>query len=169
MEKSFYNEICKLKEIVRSGWKQRNVSGRLESDAEHTFSMMMLALNLMNKNDLKLDELKVLKLIIFHELGEIEAGDITPKDNISKIDKFNKEYACIKRISKEYKYPEIESLWLEFEKNETKEAQFVKLLDKYDAVLQSKIYSEQENNPSIFEEFYNTSKEIVDKMEKLKN
>lgn len=168
MEKSFYNEIFKLKQIVRSGWKQRNVSGRLESDAEHSFSMIILALNLMSKNDLGLDELKVLKLVAFHELCEIDAGDFTPRDKISKEEKFNKEYACIQRLSKEYNYPELEEIWLEFEKGETKEAQFAKHLDKYDAILQSKIYSEQENDFTIYEEFYNHSKEMADRMEKLK-
>ena len=168
MEKTFYNEIFKLKRIERSGWKQRKVSGRLESDAEHSFSMLLLALNIMSKNNLDLDELKVLKLVAYHELCEIDAGDFTPRDNISKEDKFAKEYACVKRLAKEYDLPEIEEYFLEFEKGETKEAKFSKHLDKYDAILQSKIYSELENDPTIYEEFYAHSKEIADRMDKLK-
>ena len=163
MDKDFYSEIFKIKNIVRSGWKQRKISGRLESDAEHTCSMLLLALDIMAKNDLGLDELKVLKLIAYHELCEIDAGDFTPRDNISKQEKFDKEYACIQRLAKEYDLPEVEQIWLEFEKGESKEAQFAKYIDKYDAVLQSKIYSWQEND-----EFCNHSKSIVEYMDKLK-
>lgn len=164
---TFYEEIYKLKTIIRKGWQMRNVAGRVESDAEHTFSMLILGLEIMSKNNLQLDELKVLKMIAFHELCEIDAGDITPYDKVLKEEKFNKEYACIKRLAKEYNLPEIESIWLEFEKSETKEAKFVKKLDKYDAVLQSKIYAEKQNKPELYQEFKDFSKAVCDDMKKL--
>ena len=40
--------------------------------------------------------------------------------------KYDDEYKCIKRLSATYNMPEIEELWLEFERCETKEARFVK-------------------------------------------
>ena len=161
----YYEEIFKLKTILRNGWKLRNakdkISNRFESDAEHTFSMCMLALYIINKEKLKLDELKVLKMILFHELGEIDAGDITPFDNISKHQKYELEFSCIKRISDKNDMPELLELWLEFENNQTAEAQFVKQIDKLDAVIQSKIYSSQQNNSTLFDEFYEHSKHII--------
>ncbi|MEG1581953.1 MAG: HD domain-containing protein [Clostridia bacterium] len=165
---TFYEEIYKLKTIIRKGWQERDVQGRVESDAEHTFSMALLGLEIMSKNKLKLDELKVLKMIIYHELCEIDVGDITPFDKVSKEDKFNKEHACIKRISKDFNMPEIENIWLEFEECLTSEAKFVKKLDKYDAVLQSQIYAESQNKPELYLEFKNFSKSICDDMEKYK-
>ena len=84
MNEKLYAEIFKLKNVIRNGWKIRDVQGRLESDAEHTFSMIMLSLEIIEKNKLDLDQLKVIKMIAYHELGEIDVGDITPFDNIPK-------------------------------------------------------------------------------------
>lgn len=159
---TFYKEISKLKELERRGWKRCNVEGRIESDAEHTFSMIMLALDIMNHNKTDLDELKVLKLIAYHELCEIDAGDVTPYDNISPEEKYEKEYECIKRLSKDYDMPEIESYWLEYKELKTPEAKFVKHLDKFDAIMQSKIYSDKQDRPDIYEDFYTRSKSDAD-------
>lgn len=166
--KTFYDEISKLKETERRGWKRNGVQGRIESDAEHTFSMTMLALDIMSHNDFKLDKLKVLKMISYHELCEIDAGDVTPFDNVTSEEKFEKEYACIKRLSEEYNMPEIESLWLEFEECKTPEAIFVKHLDKFDAIQQAKVYSDKQNRPDIYEEFVTYSKKDADTFKELK-
>ena len=85
---TFYEEIAKMKNILRKGWLIRNVAekcgGRVESDAEHTFSMILLALEIMSKRKLNLNQEKVLKMIAYHELCEIDYGDHTPMDNIPK-------------------------------------------------------------------------------------
>jgi len=169
----YYEEIYKLKTLLRKGWKICNTkdkeTSRFESDAEHTFSMCMIALYIINKEKLKLDELKVLKMILFHELGEIDAGDITPFDNVPKQEKHHLEHKCIERISKENDMPEILELWLEFESEGTEEAKFVKKIDKFDAVMQSKIYSKQQNNNSLFEEFLSGSKHVIADLKKYLN
>jgi len=169
MKQDLYSEIFKLKQLERTGWKACNVKGRIESDAELTFSMTILALEIINKNNLELDVAKVLKMIAYHELGEIDAGDITPAQysGISKKEKSKREYDCIKRLAKQYNMPDIEQLWLEFENGESPEAQFVRKIDKYDAVNQSKIYAEKDNNPELFKEFRNNAKHICDEMDKL--
>lgn len=168
-KKNFYEEIFALKNVIRRGWILRNVEGRLESDAEHTMSMIFLAIFLIQKNDLKLDELKVIKMAAFHELCEIDAGDITPVDHVDSKTKYEKELRAIERISSEYDMPEIKELWLEFEENKTPEAQFVKKLDKFDAVMQAKIYSEKGlAKPEVYDEFYQNSKKIADEISSLK-
>ena len=163
-----FDEVFKMKNLLRRGWTIREVPNRTESDAEHCYSMIMLALELMSKNDLKLDELKVLKMIAYHEIGEIDAGDFTPVDNITRKEKYEKEYIGVKRISDQYEMPEILALWEEFEENKTPEAQFVKRLDKFYCVLQSKVYSEMYNKPELFEEFKSNGKEYYEHMKKLK-
>lgn len=168
MDNHLFDEVFKLKNLLRRGWLLRDVPNRTESDAEHCYSMIMLALEIMAKNDLKLDQLKVLKLIAYHELGEIDAGDMTPVDNISKEDKHKRELEGVKRISEKYEMPEILDFWLEFEENKTPEAQFVKKLDKFDCVLQSKVYSEIYDRPDLFEEFKSNGKESYYDMKKLK-
>lgn len=159
---NFYEEVYKLKTLLRKGWVMRNAcEGRYESDAEHIFSCAMLALEVINRKNLQLNTEKVLKMILFHEIGEIDVGDLTPLDGVDKFDKYQKELECVERVAKECDMPEILELWLEFEANATPEAIFVKKLDKLDAILQSQIYSKQTNNPILFNEFFNTSKHII--------
>jgi len=164
-----YKEIFKLKNLLRRGWLIRNACekvGRYESDAEHCFSMAILAMEIMHKEQLNLDQAKVLKMILVHELGEIEAGDITPHDNVPAEVKYQKELNCITNIAFKSCMGEILHLWLEFEENITPEAQFVKKIDKLDAVMQSKVYSNINENDDIFNEFYNNSKDLFKGYEK---
>lgn len=151
-------EIFKMKTMLRKGWLIRDAKsqdGRTESVAEHCFSTSMLALEIIHKEKLDLDELKVLKLVLYHEIGEIDVGDITPHDNISVEEKHNRELVAVERISKQYNMPEMLEIWLEFEEQKTKEAKFAKMIDKLDAIIQSRIY--QNINPKldgITKEFY---------------
>ncbi len=52
--------------------------------------------------------------------------------------------------------PEILILWQEYEEGKTPEAQFVKEIDKLDAIMQSKIYADSENRQDVFEVFKNS-------------
>lgn len=157
-----YQEISKLKTLLRSGWVQRGVAvERLESVAEHCFSMGFLALVIAKKENQNLDMAKVFGMILAHEIGEIDSGDITPADNISIQQKFELEFNGAKRISNLLDDNHLLSLWLEFEQNQTPEAQFVKKIDKLDAVMQSKIYSNQISDPKLFTEFFTNAKNTI--------
>ena len=164
MEK-LYNEIFKMKTLLRRGWVLTNspdkATARYESDAEHVFSVAMLALAIISKENLKLDMEKVFKMIMYHDLCEIDAGDHTIVDSITKQEKFDLEQKCIDRLASEYDMPEIKSIWHEFEENSTPEAQFVKKIDKLDAIMQSKIYSKQKGDSALFDEFYGNGKNLV--------
>lgn len=166
----FYKEIATLKNLERKGWKIRNIkspyNSRFESDAEHTFSMCLLALEIITKEKLNLNTEKVLKMCLYHELGEIDVGDITPFDNVTKQEKYNRELACINRVASVGEMNEIVDIWKEYEENKTCEAKFVKIIDKLDAVNQAKVYAEQNNNPQIFEEFYNNYLTLIEEFKK---
>lgn len=160
---TLYEEIFKLKTLERKGWILKNVGAkfnRIESDAEHVFSMTLLAIEIMNKKKLNIDQCKVLKMIAYHELCEIDYGDHTPHENIPKQEKYENELKCIKRLATQYNLPEMLEIFQEFEENKTPEAQFVKKIDKLDAIMQSKIYANITNTPEIFEEFKNNQLEI---------
>lgn len=77
-------------------------------------------------------------------------------DKITKKEKYLGELKCIQRLSKQYNMPEILTLWQEFEEGKTPEAQFVKEMDKLDAIMQSKIYADSENRQDVFEVFKNS-------------
>ena len=156
----FYKEICKVKEIERKGWNE-NIkilkNQRIESVAEHSFSLLFLALNVMKLENLKLDENKVLKMSLYHDLCEIFSGDISPNDNISKQEKFELEFEAVKKVSKIAGMEEYKQLWIEYEQQITPESKFVKAMDKLDTVLQAKIYAEKSGNYELFQEFYNSA------------
>lgn len=162
-----YNRISKLKDLKRSGWVQRNIEcDRIESVAEHCFAMSNLAILVNCEKKLNLDMLKVLSMITIHEYGEVVIGDITPKDNVSKEEKHNKEKQGVievvgNHLAKEY----IIELWEEFENQSSNEAVFVYLLDKFQSVLQAKEYSKNYNIPKVAEEFINYYNNILEARE----
>ncbi len=160
---SFYQELFKLKNLIRTGWQIHIKQPiRLESDAEHCFSCCMLAIHIINTKSLTLDQEKVLKMLLCHEFGELEAGDITPYDNISVKEKHRQEKVEFDKLCKEYGFTELKLLWEEFEKNETPEARFCRAIDKLDTVLQAKEYSKIIDNPELFEHFLESSKDKID-------
>ena len=57
-------------------------------------------------------------------------------------------------------------LWIEFEENRTPEAQFVKKLDRFDGLLQCKLYARACNRPEMIEEFTGNSKEAYEEFKK---
>jgi len=164
---NFYDEIVALKNLIRSGYKIRfgeivNQNGdRLESDGEHIFSSTMLALKIVSDRKLNINVEKLLKMLLFHEMGEIDAGDITPIDNVLKEDKFKKEQAGVCRVSKVFDMPEIMQLWSEFEEAKTKEARLAKVVDRLDGLLQVKRYAKKYNKMEVYQEFLERAKDKI--------
>lgn len=142
---SFYMKYNQLKNIYRQGWLKVRIglehANKCESVADHSFSVALLALTIIEKNNLKLDTLKCIKMGIIHELGEVYAGDYTPFDNITKEEKHIKEKEAILKVlntlDKDNDYLEI---WEEYEKNETVEANFIKNVDQLEFLLQACAY-----------------------------
>lgn len=166
----FYEEIYKLKKLVRTGWIETvHGTNRLESDAEHCFSCCMLALKIMSEKNLNLNQEKVLKMLMFHELGEIDVGDIPANSGFPAQKKYEKEKRGVKRIAKKFNMPEMLELWEEFESFETPESRFCKMIDKLDTIMQASEYSMETQNAEIFEEFYNTSKSRIEGYEEYLN
>lgn len=161
---SDYEDFYKLKTIKRKGWLDNNLPEhgiRSESDAEHIFSVMFMALNIIENKKLKLDKNKVLKMLLFHEVGECEIGDITPFDGITREQKHEMEKVAVKNFATKHNMPDVYTLWCEFEDRVSPEAKFCFAMDKLDAVVQSKIYSDIMVDGSLFKQFYNnTSKRV---------
>ncbi len=135
--------LSELKELTRSGWLKWHIKrDRLESVADHIYGVMMLALVIDSEFEMELDIDKVLKMALFHELEEIEIGDITPYDGQEKLTyKQDTGYqAAIKIINKLNENKQYQLIIDEYYQNQTKEAQFVHRVDKLEAILQSNIY-----------------------------
>ncbi len=140
----FYATTHKLKELIRSGWKQWKVDAtRLESVAEHIYGCQMLAFAIINEFQLDLSLEKVLIMLAFHELGETVIGDYTIFDNITKEEKDKKEWQAICDILAPLKNKEyVLNLLDDFMHKRSKEALFAYYIDKFECDLQSKYYDE---------------------------
>ena len=158
-----YFEIAQLKNLYRQGWLERGISEKeCETVADHTFSMALLAYCTAEEYRKDLDALHVMRLVMFHELGEIYAGDITPGDNISSEEKHQRELAGIQQVLSNFpnaqKYIEY---WEEYENRETPEAQFVYQIDKLEMVLQAFVY-EKSGQEDLDEFFVSVKKHMHD-------
>lgn len=140
-----YYVLCnKLKDIVRTGWKDWNVErDRIESIAEHIFGVQMLAIAMKSEYEYDVDIMKVIYMLAIHELGETVIGDLT-QFQISKEEKEKIEHEAVHKILNGLLDGEqIEELFLEFDSCSTKEAFFAFQCDKLECDLQSKIYDEE--------------------------
>lgn len=116
---------------------------RQESVAEHTWQMALMAIMVAPHLSISIDILRVLKMIVVHDLAEAEVGDVSWLDQMAnpqlKEKKILEEKAAIKKIKKQLPSPvneEIYGLWYEYEDRQTNEAKFVKVLDDLEAQIQ---------------------------------
>lgn len=140
-----YYVICnRLKNVIRKGWKDWNVNReRVESVAEHIFSVQMLAIAMKSEYQYDIDIMKVIFMLAIHELGETVIGDLTQFE-ISKEEKEKREREAVSKIlSNLLDGKQIEQLFLEFDSHKTKEAIFAYQCDKLECDLQCKLYDEE--------------------------
>lgn len=140
-----YYVICnRLKNTIKTGWKDWNVQReRLESVAEHIYSVQMLAIAMKFEYQYDIDIMKVIFMLAIHELGETVIGDLT-QFQISKEEKEKIEHKAVHDIlSSLLDGKIIEELFLEFDEHKTKEAMFAYQCDKLECDLQSRLYDEE--------------------------
>ena len=140
-----YFEFNQLKQLYRQGWLRRGVPPeRCESVAEHTFAMAMLCLFIADAYMPTLNMLKVLRLALLHDFGEIYAGDITPADAVDPQEKHRREHDAVQQVFARFPHgADYLALWQEYEENRTEEARFVKQMDRLEMALQASVYEQQ--------------------------
>ena len=164
-----YYTLCnKLKDIIRTGWKDWHVDrDRVESVAEHVYGTQMLAIAMKSEYQYDIDISKVIMMLAIHEIGEAVIGDLT-QIQISKEEKKKIEHEAVHNILNELiDGNKLEELFLEFDDGKTKEAKFAYWCDKLECDLQCKLYDEENcvdlNNQSDNESSYdNKVKELLD-------
>ncbi len=158
------NILGKLKDLQRTGWLRKEIENP-ETVAAHSFGVALLALLFAPQY---LNKEKCLKLALIHDLQEALVGDITPFDGVSKEEKALKEQQAIEKISQILGFEELKNLFAEYEENKTKEARFIKDMDRLDAVLEAKYYdNSHKTKEKIFNEFYNYANTHTNKDEKI--
>lgn len=145
---NFINEIEKLKCIKRRNHTLDN--RRLENSAEHSWHVSLMAILLFNKSDRDIEQLKVIKMLLIHDLVEIYAGDAFLFDDNAREEAIEKEEISLQKLLKllpEEQSIELESLWREFELKETDEAKFANSLDGLHPLLNHYHVQERDFNP----------------------
>ena len=145
----FIKEIDKIKYIQRKT-KLFN-SDRNENDAEHSWHLAMMAVVLSEYSDRKIDLLKVIKMVLMHDIVEIDAGDTFLYDKVKSHDNTEEEKKCAERIFgilPEKQAAEFIEIWSEFENGTSNEAKFAKSLDNLEPILQN-----ASNNGGTWKEF----------------
>lgn len=128
---AFLVEADKVKNIVRMNRTMH--SERRENDAEHMWHLSLMALTLSEYAAEPVDVLHVLKMLLIHDLVEIDAGDTFAYDTAGMETKMQREILAAERIFgllPEDIGQEFRGLWDEFESQETPEAKFAAALDR---------------------------------------
>lgn len=128
----FLLEVDRLKEIQRQNYTI--VGRRQETDAEHAWHVALMAVVLAeHANSPDLDLLKVVKMLLVHDLVEIDAGDTFAYDSAGAATQHARETKAADRI-----FPllpagqaeEFRALWDEFEERTTPEAKYAHAMDR---------------------------------------
>ena len=140
-----YYVLCnRLKDIVRTGWKNWNIEReRVESIAEHIYGTQMLAIAMYSEYKYDIDIYKVILMLSIHELEEIIIGDFNPFEISKKEKEMLGHKAIIKVLSPLVEKDELKSIIFEFDEAETKEAKFAYQCDKLECDIQCKLYDEE--------------------------
>ena len=155
----FIKEIDKLKYIQR---KTRLFnSDRHENDAEHSWHLAMMVLAFAEHSNVDIDILKVLKMVLLHDIVEIDSGDIFIFDTTKNHNNTAEELKAAKRIFgmlPDAQAKEMIDLWLEFENGETNEAKFAKAMDRFEPILQN-----ASNKGGTWREYKVPKERVIDK------
>ncbi len=133
----FIIEVDKLKEVFRQTLCSQ--SRRQENDAEHSWHLALIVIVLAEHSDHRpLDVLRVLKMLILHDLVEIDAGDTFAYDAARMADQHEREALAADRIFGLLpvdQAAEFRALWDEFENRQTPEAKFAAAVDRFQPML----------------------------------
>lgn len=133
---AFIVEIDKVKNIFRQTLLADG--NRKENDAEHSWHIALMAMLLQEYAEEKVDVLKVMTMVLIHDLVEIDAGDTYAYDTVGAQAKREREVKAADRIFgilPEDQGEYFRALWDEFEAYETADAKYAHLLDNFQPLL----------------------------------
>lgn len=133
----FVREVDRLKNVFRQTLLMDGT--RYENDAEHSWHVCLMAMLLHEYADsADLDVLRVIKMLLVHDIVEIEAGDTYCYDEEAHRDKAAREQAAADRLFgllPEEQGADVRALWEEFEAMQTPESRFAAALDRLQPLL----------------------------------
>lgn len=132
----FALEVDRLKSVLR---RTRLVDGsRHENSAEHSWHLAILAMVLADAADAEVDQGRVLRMLLVHDIIEVDAGDTFAFDTVGYLDKEERERAAADRLFgllPDDQRDDLRALWEEFEAERTPDACFAVALDRFQPLL----------------------------------
>ncbi len=157
----------KLKKTKRAGWVKKARIVGAESVADHSFRMAILAAYLSVVK--RLDQLKVIRMCLIHDLAESEIGDIVPEEKESERKHRELEDVTVRRILATLPSNQRKRFikdWEELLSMKTREAKLVWQIDKLEMGLQMKEYLADGFDPKRLKNF-DPSKKLTPDLRKL--
>jgi len=137
----FIIEIDRLKQVYRQTYLTDG--SRFENSVEHSWHLAMMVLVLSEyTNDGNLDLSRVMKMVLIHDIVEIDAGDTFLYDDDLLKNQKERETNAADRIFNLLPTDQAESfreIWDEFEARKTREAKFAAALDRLQPMLHNVI------------------------------
>ena len=132
----FIREIDGLKKISRQTYLSDG--SRKENDTEHSWHLALMAVLLSEYANENVDLLRVITMVLVHDIVELDGGDTYAYDDAGNATKREREVAAADRIfnilpADQAKY--LRNLWDEFEEDSTPEARFAHTLDHVQPVM----------------------------------
>ena len=135
---AFIVEIDKLKNVLRQ--TLLTDESRQENSAEHSWHLALMAGVLAEYAPEGVDIPRVVRMVLVHDLVEIDAGDAFCYDPAAVMGKAEREQACADRIFDLLppdQGAELRALWDEFEERSTPDGRFANALDRLQPLFQN--------------------------------
>ncbi len=133
---SFIIEIDKLKTVIRQSLLID--MSRRENTAEHSWHLAVMATVLTEYAKEQVDVLRAIKMLLVHDIVEVDAGDTFAYDTAGYVDKDEREQKAAERIFGLLPLEqgrELRELWEEFEARSTAESKYANALDRLQPLL----------------------------------
>ena len=128
----FILEIDKLKTVSRRTYLLN--ADRFENTAEHSWHLAIMAILLAEHANEIVNVPRVIRMVLIHDIVEIDAGDTYYYDSVASLDKAEREGQAADRLFGMLppdQGTELRQLWEEFEACETPDARFAAALDRF--------------------------------------
>lgn len=128
----FVNFLNDFSCVLRDKYKSENLQ---ENDAEHSYKVTMASWYLNQKLKLNLNNEKILKYGLTHDLPETFAGDVSSyeksrNENVEKDQNLREQRAAERILSEFDDFPELGNIIISYEEQENSESKLVRAVDK---------------------------------------
>lgn len=125
-------ELDKLKSVLRRT-RVKSAEGRLENSGEHSWHVALMAVLMEEHANAPVDICRVMKMLLIHDVVEIDAGDTFVYDTAATKEQAEKEIKAAERLFGMLPIgqgQELLALWQEFEAAQSDDAKYAKALDR---------------------------------------